>query len=85
MAASLLHHRPTSSWTKPPLRHLLEHTSAFVTVAELVTSRGGLKAYREEKQILEGPPVYRDGSLRATSAWANTFQNRDHRKKSSAS
>jgi methylenetetrahydrofolate reductase (NADPH) len=27
-------------WTKSPLRHLLEETAAFVTIAELATSRG---------------------------------------------
>jgi methylenetetrahydrofolate reductase (NADPH) len=30
----------TSAWTKPPLRHLLEETPAFVTVAELANTRG---------------------------------------------
>jgi methylenetetrahydrofolate reductase (NADPH) len=30
----------TGAWTKPPLRELLEVTGAFVTIAELVTSRG---------------------------------------------
>ncbi|MEI9973848.1 MAG: hypothetical protein WDO73_18410 [Ignavibacteriota bacterium] len=28
------------AWSKRPLRELLEETAAFVTVAELVTSRG---------------------------------------------
>jgi methylenetetrahydrofolate reductase (NADPH) len=40
MAASLPQPRPASSWTKPTLQHLLEETSEFITVAELVTSRG---------------------------------------------
>jgi methylenetetrahydrofolate reductase (NADPH) len=31
---------PISAWTKPPLRYLLEETKAFVTIAELTTSRG---------------------------------------------
>jgi len=30
----------TTAWTKRPLQHLLEETDTFVTVAELVTSRG---------------------------------------------
>jgi len=29
--------------------------------------------------MLEGPVVYKDGALRGTSAWANTFLGRDHR------
>jgi len=29
-----------NAWTKRPLRHLLEETQAFVTIAELTTSRG---------------------------------------------
>jgi methylenetetrahydrofolate reductase (NADPH) len=29
-----------SAWTKHPLRHLLEETATFVTIAELATSRG---------------------------------------------
>lgn len=40
MAASLPQQRTAGSWTKPSLQHLLEETSRFVTVAELVTSRG---------------------------------------------
>jgi len=38
-----------------------------------------LKAYGEEERMLDGPVVYRDGALRGTSAWANTFLGRDHR------
>jgi methylenetetrahydrofolate reductase (NADPH) len=30
----------TTAWTKPPLRHFLEDTQSFVTIAELATSRG---------------------------------------------
>jgi methylenetetrahydrofolate reductase (NADPH) len=37
-----------------------------------------LKPYGEEQQMLDRPPVYRDGSLKGTSAWANTFLGRDH-------
>jgi methylenetetrahydrofolate reductase (NADPH) len=44
-----------------------------------------LKAYGEEEDMLKGPTVFRDSSLRGTSAWANAFQKRDHRHKSSAS
>jgi hypothetical protein len=32
-----------------------------------------LKAHGEEEKMLEGPVVYRNGALRGTSAWANTF------------
>ena len=38
-----------------------------------------LKAYGEEETMLDGPAVFRNGSLRGTSAWANTFLGRDHR------
>ena len=37
-----------------------------------------LKAHGEEEKMLEGPVVYRNGALRGTSAWANTFLWRDH-------
>jgi methylenetetrahydrofolate reductase (NADPH) len=37
-----------------------------------------LKAYGEEEQMLEGPVVVKDTELSGTSAWANTFLDRDH-------
>ena len=37
-----------------------------------------LKAYDEEEQMLDGPVVFRDGALKGTSAWINTFLGRDH-------
>jgi methylenetetrahydrofolate reductase (NADPH) len=37
-----------------------------------------LKAYGKETTMLDGPAVVKDGSLRGTSAWANTFLGRDH-------
>jgi methylenetetrahydrofolate reductase (NADPH) len=40
MGASLLQHDVPTAWTKRSLRYLLEKTQTFVTVAELVTSRG---------------------------------------------
>jgi methylenetetrahydrofolate reductase (NADPH) len=43
-----------------------------------------LKAYGEEERMLEGPVVFRDGALRGTSAWANSFLGRDHRGKKSS-
>jgi methylenetetrahydrofolate reductase (NADPH) len=38
-----------------------------------------LKAYAEAEAMLEQPVVFRDNSLRGTSAWANTLLERDHR------
>ena len=38
--SSLAPSATAGAWTKPPLRELLEETTAFVTIAELVTSRG---------------------------------------------
>ena len=37
-----------------------------------------LKPYGEELTMLERPPVIVDNGLRRTSAWANTFLERDH-------
>jgi methylenetetrahydrofolate reductase (NADPH) len=37
-----------------------------------------LKPYGEELTMLERPPVIVDNRLRRTSAWANTFLERDH-------
>lgn len=37
-----------------------------------------LKAYGEEESLMERPVVIRNGALRGTSAWANTFLSRDH-------
>jgi hypothetical protein len=34
--------------------------------------------------MLRGPAVFLDNSLRGSSAWANAFQKRDHRKKSTS-
>lgn len=37
-----------------------------------------LKPYGEELSMLDRPPVIQDNRLRRTSAWANTFLERDH-------
>jgi methylenetetrahydrofolate reductase (NADPH) len=37
-----------------------------------------LKAYGEEETLLDGPVVIKNNALRGTSAWANTFLERDH-------
>jgi len=37
-----------------------------------------LKPYGEAEKMLDRPPVFRDGSLRNSSSWANTFLGRDH-------
>ena len=37
-----------------------------------------LKAYGEEESMLDGPAVVKDNALSRTSAWANTFLERDH-------
>ncbi|MHB0868666.1 MAG: methylenetetrahydrofolate reductase C-terminal domain-containing protein [Chloroflexota bacterium] len=37
-----------------------------------------LKPYGEAEGMLERPVVFRDGSLRNSSSWANTFLRRDH-------
>ena len=37
-----------------------------------------LKAYGEEESMLEGPAIVKDNALARTSAWANTFLERDH-------
>jgi methylenetetrahydrofolate reductase (NADPH) len=37
-----------------------------------------LKAYGEEETMLDGPVVIKDAALQGTSAWANTFLERDH-------
>jgi methylenetetrahydrofolate reductase (NADPH) len=37
-----------------------------------------LKPYGKEKEMLHRPVVFKDASLRGTSAWANTFMQRDH-------
>ncbi len=39
---------------------------------------GNLKPIGEEETIVKGPVIYKDGSLKGTSAWANTFLERDH-------
>jgi methylenetetrahydrofolate reductase (NADPH) len=39
------------------------------------------KAYGEEQEMLDGPPVIKDNALAHTSAWANTFLGRDHHAK----
>ena len=40
-----------------------------------------LKPFGQEEKMLERPVVFRDASLRNTSAWANTFLLRDHHAK----
>lgn len=40
-----------------------------------------LKPYGEEEHMLDGPVVYKNGALRGTSAWSNTYLDRDHRSK----
>ena len=37
-----------------------------------------LKAYDEEESMLNRPVIYRDGTLKGTSAWGNTYLGRDH-------
>ncbi|MDE0298805.1 MAG: methylenetetrahydrofolate reductase C-terminal domain-containing protein [Candidatus Poribacteria bacterium] len=37
-----------------------------------------LKAYGEEERMLDGPAIFKNGALKGTSAWANTFLGRDH-------
>ena len=37
-----------------------------------------LKPYGEEAKMLDRPAVIADNALRRTSAWANTFLQRDH-------
>jgi len=37
-----------------------------------------LKAYGEEETMLDCPVVIKDGQLKGTSAWANTFLKKDH-------
>jgi hypothetical protein len=36
------------------------------------------KPYGEDNDLLEGPVVFKNGALSGTSAWANTFLDRDH-------
>jgi methylenetetrahydrofolate reductase (NADPH) len=40
-----------------------------------------LKAYGVEEKMLEKPVVFKDGTLKGTSAWANAFLERDHHAK----
>jgi methylenetetrahydrofolate reductase (NADPH) len=37
-----------------------------------------LKYYRESEHMLEGPTIYYNAGLKGTSAWANTYLDRDH-------
>jgi methylenetetrahydrofolate reductase (NADPH) len=37
-----------------------------------------LKPYGEEQTMLDRPVIYKNGSLKGTSAWANTFLGHDH-------
>ena len=37
-----------------------------------------LKAYGEEEELVDRPVVIKDAALQGTSAWANTFLERDH-------
>ena len=51
----------TTAWTKRPLRHFLEDTQTFVTIAELATSRGlitdlnGSKMLKLARSLAEHP------------------------------
>ena len=40
-----------------------------------------LKAYGEEEEMLNRPVVYRNGDLKGTSAWGNTYLGKDHHAK----
>ena len=40
-----------------------------------------MKPFGDEVRMLQGPVVFKDGSLQNTSAWANTFLGRDHHAK----
>jgi hypothetical protein len=40
-----------------------------------------MKPFGDETKMLQGPVVFRDASLENTSAWANTFLERDHHAK----
>ena len=42
-----------------------------------------LKAFGQEEEMLDRPVVFKDGSLKGTSAWSNTFLGRDHHGKKS--
>ena len=44
-----------------------------------------LKAYGEEEEMLDRPVVYRNGSLKGTSAWSNTYLGKDHHGKQKTS
>lgn len=44
-----------------------------------------LKPTGAEKEMLQRPIVFKDASLRGTSAWANTFMGRDHHGKAGSS
>ena len=37
-----------------------------------------LKAYDQEEDMLERPVIFKNGALKGTSAWSNTFLERDH-------
>jgi methylenetetrahydrofolate reductase (NADPH) len=37
-----------------------------------------LKAFGEEEQMLERPVIFKNGALKGSSAWANSFLERDH-------
>ncbi len=37
-----------------------------------------LKAYGDEEKMLDRPVIFKDGALKGTSAWGNTFLERDH-------
>jgi methylenetetrahydrofolate reductase (NADPH) len=37
-----------------------------------------MKYYHESKDMLSGPVVFYNASLRNTSSWANTYLGRDH-------
>ena len=40
-----------------------------------------LKPYGQEESMLDRPVGFKDGTLKGTSAWTNTFLERDHHAK----
>jgi methylenetetrahydrofolate reductase (NADPH) len=37
-----------------------------------------LKSIGQEEQMLDRPVIFKNGALQGTSAWSNTFRERDH-------
>jgi len=52
--------------------------TVFAIDAPLSEAYERLKACGEEESMLDGPVVVKDNALQGTSAWANTFLDRDH-------